>query len=134
MDVLLTQQLGKMVVEKFADAKTTTVTAATAPAATKKETGTGSSTASLAATIIGWVIVGLFGLWAGYLSWQANTLVNWNIFAKAIFALFAALNGIGYLITYLIFKWDLVLELTKLKGPVNLMGSVASVVGGGRRR
>jgi predicted Na+-dependent transporter len=108
MDVLLIQQLSKMVVEKFTNTKTT-------ENENDKEKENETSIMSLASTIIGWIIVAMFGAWAAYLSWTANTLVNWNIFAKVIFSLFAALNGIGYLISYLIFKWDLVSALALSK-------------------
>ena len=50
----------------------------------------------------------LIGGWAAHLSWKANTLVGWDLIPKIIFSIFAFLLGVSYLITYFIYKMDLV--------------------------
>ena len=59
-----------------------------------------------------------FGTWAAWLSWDANTLVDWDTIPKCIFSFFAFLGGLSYLIGYFIYKWDLVMGLRAYKKPV----------------
>jgi hypothetical protein len=118
MDFLLT----KYAVEKFVDA----------PSSSAQKDDTKSSTSSIVWSIFGYTILLAFGAWAAYLSWDANTLVEWNVFEKVIFSLLSALNGMGYLISYWIMKYDLVSALTLLKRPASLVPSVVSI--GGRRK
>jgi hypothetical protein len=57
------------------------------------------------------VISVLLGVWAAVLSWEANALAGWALLPKLVFALGAFLVGFTYLVSYLVFKWDLVLAL-----------------------
>ena len=62
--------------------------------------------------IIAVIVLVSLGGWAAMLSWKANSLVGWNVFAKVFYALFAFLFGFSYLFSYLIYKWDLVNFIT----------------------
>jgi hypothetical protein len=123
MDVLI----AKTAYEKFTD---------------QKQTDTSSSSSS--SSIVGWIvlvcIVLPLGVYAAYLSWGANTLVEWGPVPKSIFAFFAFIGGFSYLIGYWIQKYDLIQALKKY-APTAAAVAVASApvvaaVGGGafRRR
>ena len=70
--------------------------------------------------IFGLIIFGLFilvfGGYAAYLSWYANTLVHWDTGFKILFSFFAFITGFSYLIGYLIYKMDLVSYIRRSKG------------------
>lgn len=55
----------------------------------------------------------IIGLYAAYLSWMCNDKVGYPIFIKAIFAVFAYIFGLVYLILYLLMKWDVCYVLKK---------------------
>ena len=63
------------------------------------------------ATVIMFVIGLALGIWAAMLSWEANALAGWGFVPKLIFALFSFLTSVSYLLTYLIYKLDLVMPL-----------------------
>ncbi len=48
----------------------------------------------------------VIGLYAAFLSWQCNTKLSYNVFLKVIFAIFAYLFGLVYLILYVVMRWD----------------------------
>lgn len=54
------------------------------------------------------LIVLLIGGFAAWLSWDANSLVGYNMVLKLFFSFFAFLQGFSYLVIYLICKYDLV--------------------------
>lgn len=54
------------------------------------------------------VIILLLGGLAAWLSWDANSLVEYNVIWKVLFSFFAFLQGFSYLVIYLICKYDLV--------------------------
>jgi hypothetical protein len=56
----------------------------------------------------------LIGVWAAKLSWSSNELVQYSVVPRAIFAIFAFLFGVVYLLSYLLFKWDLVTEIVRI--------------------
>jgi hypothetical protein len=75
-----------------------------------------------------------FGGWAVYLSWTSNTMLDWHPAAKVIFAIFAFMSSISYLLTHLINKLDLVYALRALR-VVGVVGQVVRVAAvGGRNR
>jgi hypothetical protein len=57
----------------------------------------------------------IVGLYAAYLSWMCNGKVGYPVFIKAVFAVFAYLFGLIYLILYLIMKWDVCYVLKPIK-------------------
>lgn len=80
-------------------------------------------------------------VWAVYLSWTSNSLIEWNIFAKLFFAIFAFLFSVSYLITHLINKWDLIHYIKTHKQEVNAFQiqplvpvEVQRIAGGGPRK
>lgn len=54
--------------------------------------------------IISSVISFLIGVFAAYLSWSCNTIQGYNIFPKIVFAFFAWIFGLFYLILYGLFR------------------------------
>lgn len=48
----------------------------------------------------------VIGLYAAYLSWQCNAKLSYNTFLKVIFAIFAYMFGLIYLILYVVMRWD----------------------------
>ena len=54
---------------------------------------------------VNFIISAVIGGFAAYLSWKCNTLTETNIILKVIFAIFAFLFGLFYLILYFIFRW-----------------------------
>ena len=128
--------LGKLVYEKFTDATpptTTTPPTATAPAtpATAPAPATPTATKwtawSVIGSIISFAIMAAFGSWAAYLSWQANSLAGWGMFGKGVFSFFAFFNGLGYLVSYFIMKYDLVQVINAISP------QVTKAVGGRKR-
>jgi uncharacterized membrane protein len=69
---------------------------------------TGMVTVIFIMYIVFLIIAFLLSVWAARLSWYANTLIGWGNIEKVIFAFFAFLTGIGYLLGYLVYKMDLV--------------------------
>lgn len=61
------------------------------------------------------ILTVVFGIPAAYLSWTTNAMLEWNVFFKVLFAIIAFFYGIEYILLYVIFKYDLVLELRRLK-------------------
>lgn len=67
-------------------------------------------------TVAFWIILAieiLIGALAAYLSWWANTLVDWNIPLKLLFSFFAFLSSWGYIIAFLILKIDMALYVKR---------------------
>lgn len=58
------------------------------------------------ADILSFVLGIIIGLYAAYLSWQCNSKMNYGTFLKVIFAIFAYIFGLVYLILYLIMRYD----------------------------
>jgi len=56
-------------------------------------------------------------IWACYLSWTSNTIVEWGTGFKILFAFFAFLSPLGYLLSHLIHKYDLLTYIEKIKTP-----------------
>lgn len=56
--------------------------------------------------VVSFVISILIGLLAVYLSWRCNTSMDYNIILKVIFAVFAWIFGLFYIIMYMIFRYD----------------------------
>ena len=54
-------------------------------------------------------------IWACYLSWISNTVVEWGTGFKVLFAFFVFLSPIGYLVSHLIHKYDLLTYIEKIK-------------------
>lgn len=55
--------------------------------------------------IIIWVLLGVY---CAYLSWTSNTLINWDVHYKVLFAFGAFMFPIYYLLMYFIGKYSLV--------------------------
>jgi len=98
MDAVIAKLIGTAVYEKFA----------VAPAHPAAPTKASMSWLDIVWLVVLLIILIAFGGWASMLSWDANTLVEWGTGLKVFFSFFAFLNGISYLIHYLIFKADLV--------------------------
>ena len=58
------------------------------------------------ADVLSLVLGIIIGLYAAYLSWQCNSKMNYGTFLKVIFAIFAYIFGLVYLILYLIMRYD----------------------------
>ena len=56
-------------------------------------------------------------IWACYLSWTSNTVVEWGTGFKILFAFFAFLSPFNYLVSHLIHKYDLLTYIEKIKTP-----------------
>ena len=61
------------------------------------------------------VVSGIVGLYAGYLSWKANTVFEMSTLWKVVFAFFAFLGGISYLLSYIIYRWKETQFVLKMK-------------------
>lgn len=57
-------------------------------------------------TIIGIIAFIAFGIAAVYFSWVSNTVCEWNVGFKIIYAIFAFLFGLSYVIIYVINRMD----------------------------
>lgn len=100
--------LANRVYERFGDKEVKVKVPAPPP---KKKASAGS----IIATIIFVVLYLAIMLWSASLSWMSNTIAGWGIMGKIVFALFAALFAISYLLTHLIHKYDLLLVIEKLQ-------------------
>lgn len=58
------------------------------------------------ADVLSFALGVVIGLYAAYLSWQCNSKLAYNTFLKVIFAVFAYLFGLVYLILYVVMRWD----------------------------
>lgn len=56
--------------------------------------------------ILSFILGVVIGLYAAYLSWQCNTKMAYSTFLKVIFAIFAYIFGLVYLVLYLIMRFD----------------------------
>lgn len=56
--------------------------------------------------ILSFILGVVIGLYAAYLSWQCNAKLNYNVFLKVVFAIFAYMFGLTYLILYVVMRWD----------------------------
>jgi uncharacterized protein YacL len=65
--------------------------------------------------ILSFVLGVIIGLYAAYLSWQCNTKMDYSTFVKVIFAIFAYIFGLVYLILYLIMRFDTCRVISKSK-------------------
>lgn len=122
-DTLIAQLLTKSVKEKFTKKN-------------KEEFAT--IEASAESSVVGWIIWSIIviplGAFAAYLSWDANTLVEWDTIPKVIFSFFAFLTGISYLISYVIYKYDMVIALRKFAPVAAIAAPVVAATMGGLRR
>jgi hypothetical protein len=66
------------------------------------------------------VLLGLLGGAAAYLSWTSNTLIVWNTAWRVLFAVFAFLFGMSYLVTYVVCRLDMVLYIKRNCGMLPL--------------
>jgi hypothetical protein len=66
---------------------------------------------SIAWTIISLVIGILVGIFAAYLSWQCNAKLEYHMGFRVIFAIFAYLFGLIYIILYYTMRWDVCREI-----------------------
>ena len=55
------------------------------------------------------------GIPAAYLSWTSNALADWGVFFRFIFALVAFFYCVEYLLAYMVFRYDLVGTLQRVK-------------------
>lgn len=83
------------------------------PSATKINT-----TGGIIAGVFSFIFIIVFGSYAAYLSWRSNSLINWGTGWKIFFGFFAFLCGFNYLVSYLIFKADLVAYIRRSKGEI----------------
>jgi len=125
--------------EKFdngATTSTSTATTASTPAAVLPAVGTSVSAPGVgtistptpqaavskftAGSIFGFIFMFIFiivfGAYAAYLSWKSNSLIEWGTGWKILFSIFAFMAGFSYLISYLIYKADLVAYINRSKG------------------
>ena len=66
--------------------------------------------------IIYLLLIGIpMGIVACYLSWNSNTLIEWGTGFKVLFAFFAFLGPLNYLLSHLIHKYDLLTYIEKEK-------------------
>lgn len=93
--------------EKFEDAKATTTSGTSTPASVTPNPAPSKSSGGIFGFIFMSIFILLFGGYAAYLSWFANSLINWQTGWKIFFSFFAFLSGFSYLIAYLIHKLDL---------------------------
>lgn len=63
------------------------------------------ATKSQSSNVLSLILSILIGSVAAYLSWQCNTLTETNVVLKIIFALFAFIFGLLYIILYFFFRW-----------------------------
>jgi hypothetical protein len=63
--------------------------------------------------IISIAIMILVGCLAVYLSWTSNTVCGWNSVFKTIYAIFAFIFGLNYIITYVICRLDAIILLKR---------------------
>lgn len=61
--------------------------------------------------VLSFILGVLIGVYAAYLSWQCNSKLKYNTFLKAIFAVFAYIFGLVYLILYVVMRWDICRKL-----------------------
>ena len=74
------------------------------------------STTSKVLLIVFFVISAIVGIYSAYLSWQTNTVFEISPPMKALFAFFAFLGGITYLVLFYIFRWSDVMYVKQMKG------------------
>ena len=66
--------------------------------------------------VIFFLVIGIpLTIWACYLSWTSNTVIEWGTGFKVLFAFFVFLSPIGYLLSHLIHKYDLLTYIEKIK-------------------
>jgi hypothetical protein len=70
-------------------------------------------------------------IYAVYLSWSCNTAAGVNVVLKVVYAFFAFIFGLLYLIFYLIFRAG---ACKNLKAAAGAGAGAASTMVGGRRR
>lgn len=58
------------------------------------------------ADVLSFLLGVVIGLYAAYLSWQCNSKLSYSVVLKVIFALFAYIFGLVYLILYVVMRWD----------------------------
>ena len=117
--------------EKFEDAKATTTSGTSTPApidtsvqpsnpsiinAVKDNKTTNG--ASMIGLIFYLIFAILFGGYSAYLSWFANSMINWQSGWKIFFSFCAFFAGFSYLMTYLIHKLDLLNYIRRSNGEV----------------
>ena len=102
MDLTVALQLPLQAIKKLTDQNKKISTFTNSETAVPPVTQTSITLSSVLTFVLGVVI----GLYAVYLSWQCNSKLNYNIFLKVIFAVFAYIFGLTYLILYLIMRWD----------------------------
>ncbi len=56
--------------------------------------------------VLSFILGVVIGLYAAFLSWQCNSKLNYNMFLKVIFSIFAYMFGLVYLILYVVMRWD----------------------------
>ena len=71
----------------------------------KKDARAPMSTSGKVGLIIFLVISTFVGVYAAFLSWNANTVFEMSTVWKVVCSFFAFLGGISYLISYIVFRW-----------------------------
>lgn len=100
----------------------------------KKQSASDKASAS-AGVIILVVLYVAMAAYAAYLSWSCNTLTGMSVPAKVFFGFFAALGGLSYLVSYLLFRWsDCTFIAERLTPPAPAAPPAYAPVTGGRRR
>ena len=66
-------------------------------------------------------------VWAAYLSWTSNSVFSHSPVAKVVYAIFAFLWGIGYVVNYIINRADLVRLAKSQTLPVAAAAAAAAV-------
>ena len=90
----------------------------------------------LAILFVIFIVEMIVGVWSAVLSFRANRLIGWGSPMSVVFAIFAFLFGLQYLLVHLFCKLDLLAALKKglplLPPPVTPMAP--QQLGGGRAR
>jgi hypothetical protein len=80
------------------------------------DTGKKIGTALTVFSIVLLVIDVLFGALAAYLSWTSNSLIEWNVPAKLLFAIFAFFSNFFYITAHVFHKLDMMFYIRRHAG------------------
>lgn len=102
--------------EKFETTTTVTTTEVTKNNTTNTPPAEGFAIFGIIIMIVVFIFTVIIGGYSAYLSWYANTLIEWGTGYKVLFSFFAFLSGVSYLLSYLIYKLDLLNNIRRSKG------------------
>ena len=112
MDVFAITKLGADAAQKLSDKLTNTQKSTFVNAEMPPMPEASSTKKSLKLSdVLTFALGVIIGLYAAYLSWQCNSKLDYNLFVKVIFSVFAYLFGLVYLILYLVMRWDVCKKL-----------------------